>query len=238
MSIGLFVYCDKPRHFYTGIESNFNKNMLQIKQFTFSPMAENTYVLYNENKQACIIDPGCYFLEEKGQLETFITQMGLTVDYLLLTHAHLDHVFGLKWAADTYGLKPYLHQNELKVLERGPVMASMYGMPFPPYTDEVQLIAAGDKINLGNDLLDVLYAPGHSPGHICFYCASQGFIIGGDVLFQRSIGRTDLPGGDHETLLNSIRTQLFVLPEETVVHCGHGPSTTIGEEKRHNPYLN
>jgi hydroxyacylglutathione hydrolase len=212
--------------------------MLQIKQFTFSPMAENTYVLYNENKQACIIDPGCYFLEEKGQLEAFITQMGLAVDYLLLTHAHLDHVFGLKWAADTFQIKPYLHQNELKVLERGPVMASMYGMPFPAYEGEVNLIAAGDKISLGTDILDVVYAPGHSPGHVCYYCAAQGFVIGGDVLFQRSIGRTDLPGGDHQTLLNSIRTQLFVLPDDTVVHSGHGPSTTVGEEKRFNPFLN
>lgn len=212
--------------------------MLQIKQFTFSQMAENTYVLYNENKQACIIDPGCYFSAEKVQLEGFITQMELKVEYLLLTHAHLDHVFGLKWAADTYGLKPYLHQNELKVLERGPVMASMYGMPFPAYEGEVNLIAGGDKITIGNDEFNVIYAPGHSPGHVCYYCAAQGFVIGGDVLFQRSIGRTDLPGGNHETLLNSIRTQLFILADDTVVHCGHGPSTTIGEEKRFNPFLN
>jgi hydroxyacylglutathione hydrolase len=212
--------------------------MLQIKQFTFSQMAENTYVLYNENKQACIIDPGCYFSAEKVQLEGFITQMELKVEYLLLTHAHLDHVFGLKWAADTYGQKPYLHQNEIKVLERGPVMASMYGMPFPAYEGEINLIAAGDKITIGTDELNVIYAPGHSPGHVCYYCAAQGFVIGGDVLFQRSIGRTDLPGGNHETLLNSIRTQLFVLADDTVVHCGHGPSTTVGEEKRFNPFLN
>jgi glyoxylase-like metal-dependent hydrolase (beta-lactamase superfamily II) len=212
--------------------------MLQIKQFTFSPMAENTYVLYNENKQACIIDPGCYFSAEKSQLEAFVTEMGLKVEYLLLTHAHLDHVFGLKWAADTYGLKPCLHENELKVLERGPVMASMYGMPFPAYEGMVSLIAAEDQVIIGQDVLQVIFAPGHSPGHVCYYCAAQGFIIGGDVLFQRSIGRTDLPGGDHQTLLNSIRTQLFVLPDVTFVYSGHGPSTTIGEEKRFNPFLN
>jgi glyoxylase-like metal-dependent hydrolase (beta-lactamase superfamily II) len=211
--------------------------MLQIKQFTFSPMSENTYVLYNENKQACIIDPGCYFSAEKVQLEGFITQMELKVVYLLLTHAHLDHVFGLKWAADTFQLIPYLHQNELKVLERGPVMASMYGMPFPAYEGEVNLIAAGSKITIGTDELEVVYAPGHSPGHVCYYCAAQGFVIGGDVLFQRSIGRTDLPGGDHQTLLNSIRTQLFVLPDDTVVYSGHGEPTTVGEEKRFNPFL-
>jgi hydroxyacylglutathione hydrolase len=212
--------------------------MLQIKQFTFSPMAENTYMLYNENKQACIIDPGCYFPAEKRELDDFISKMELKVELLLLTHAHLDHVFGLSHAAATYGLEPFIHANELKVLERGPVMASMYGMPFPPYTGEINLIKAGDTVKLGNDELEIIYAPGHSPGHVCYYCAAQGFVIGGDVLFQRSIGRTDLPGGDHQTLLNSIRTRLFVLPEETVVHCGHGPSTTIGEEKKHNPYLN
>lgn len=212
--------------------------MLQIKQFTFSPMAENTYVLYNENKQACIIDPGCYFPAEKAKLEDFIRNEGLDVVFLLLTHAHLDHVFGLSRAAETYKLKPCIHANELKVLERGPVMASMYGMPFPAYTGELTLVAAGEKICIGSDVLEVIYAPGHAPGHVCYHCAAQEFVIGGDVLFQRSIGRTDLPGGDHETLLNSIRTQLFVLPESTVVHCGHGPSTTIGEEKRFNPFLN
>ncbi len=201
-------------------------------------MAENTFVLYNENKQACIIDPGCYFSAEKVQLEGFISSLSLKVDYLLLTHAHLDHVFGLKWAADTYGLQPLLHQHELKVLERGPVMASMYGMPFPAYEGAVSLIAGGDIIRLGTDELQVIEAPGHSPGHVCFYCAAQGFVIAGDVLFQRSIGRTDLPGGNHETLLNSIRTRLFVLPDDTIVHCGHGPGTTIGEEKRFNPFLN
>jgi glyoxylase-like metal-dependent hydrolase (beta-lactamase superfamily II) len=212
--------------------------MLQIKQFTFSPLSENTYVLYNENKQACIIDPGCYTPEEQKILEQFITSNNLKVELLLLTHAHLDHVFGLNWAAEQYDLQPYLHVNEWQVLERGPMMGMMYGLPFPAYTGPTLAVKEGDTLQIGEDKLKILFAPGHSPGHVCYFCAAQGFVIGGDVLFQRSIGRTDLPGGNHQVLLDSIRTQLFTLPESTVVHSGHGPSTTIGEEKRFNPFLN
>jgi glyoxylase-like metal-dependent hydrolase (beta-lactamase superfamily II) len=116
-------------------------------------------------------------------------------------------------------------------------MGLLYGLAFPAYSGATIPVSEGDSIALGKDMLKVIYAPGHSPGHVCYYCREQQFVIGGDVLFQQSIGRTDLPGGNHETLLSSIRTKLFVLPEETRVHCGHGPSTTIGEEKRHNPFL-
>jgi hydroxyacylglutathione hydrolase len=212
--------------------------MLQIKQFTFSPLSENTYVLYNENKQACIIDPGCYTSEEQEKLTAFIALHNLKVEFLLLTHAHLDHVFGLKWAAEKYDLRPYLHINEQQVLARGSSMGIMYGLPFPAYTGLTLAVKEGDTIEMGEDQMKVLFAPGHSPGHVCYYCASQSFVIGGDVLFQRSIGRTDLPGGNHEVLLESIRKQLFTLPDETMVYCGHGPVTNIGDEKRYNPFLN
>lgn len=212
--------------------------MLQIKQFTFSPMAENTYVLYNEAGHACIIDPGCYFPAEKNELDKFITDNALQVTKLLLTHAHLDHIFGLSHAAATYKLTPMLHPNEHVVLERGADMGAMYGMPFPAYKGPTSHLVEGNHVLLGEDVLDVLYTPGHSPGHVCFYCKAQGFVIGGDVLFQRSIGRTDLPGGNHQSLIHSIKTRLFPLPDATVVHSGHGPATTIGEEKMHNPFLN
>lgn len=211
--------------------------MLQIKQFTFSPLAENTYVLYNDHLQACIIDPGCYGPDEFDELFTFIDANNLKVTLLLLTHAHLDHIFGLSRVAEKFGLVPYLHPNEKQILERGPMMGMMYGLPFPQYTGPVTDLKEGDIIEMGGDSLKVIFAPGHSPGHVCYYCSEQGFVIGGDVLFQRSIGRTDLPGGNHEVLLESIRNQLFTLPEATVVHSGHGPSTTIGEEKRFNPFL-
>jgi glyoxylase-like metal-dependent hydrolase (beta-lactamase superfamily II) len=212
--------------------------MLQIAMFTFSPIQENTYLLYNEAGQAVLIDPGCYFQEEKEELAAFMESHHLQLDKLLQTHCHLDHVFGLKWAAEQWQLQPHLHANEEKVLQWAPASGNMWNLPFDNYEGPVHRLQAGQEIHLGNDTLTVLFAPGHSPGHVCFYCQEQGFVIGGDVLFQGSIGRTDLPGGSHSQLLDSIRTQLFTLPDETVVYPGHGPSTTIGEEKRSNPFFN
>jgi glyoxylase-like metal-dependent hydrolase (beta-lactamase superfamily II) len=211
--------------------------MLKIKSFVFSPIQENTYLLYNEFKQALIIDPGCYFPEENDVLADYITQSGLSLQMLLNTHCHLDHVFGNKFVAESYGLTLQLHQQEKRMLELAPASGLMYNMPFDNYHGDYIFLKEGDTISLGEDELKVIEAPGHSPGHICFYCAKQHFIIGGDVLFNRSIGRTDLPGGNHEQLLKNIREKLFVLPDETVVYSGHGPVTTIGEEKRENPFL-
>lgn len=211
--------------------------MFQIQCFAFSPIQENTYVLHNESKECIVIDPGCYFDEEKEALKDFIASNGLKPVKLLNTHCHLDHVFGNKMVAETYGLTLQLHEKEKQVLAFAPTSGLMYNMPFDNYTGDFIELKAGDTILLGQDTLKVLETPGHSPGSICFYCAQQDFVIGGDVLFQNSIGRTDLPGGDHQTLLNSIHQQLMVLPEQTIVYNGHGSPTTIGEEKQHNPYL-
>ena len=200
-------------------------------------MAENTYVVYNENKEACIIDPGCFTRMEKEELERFIKRNELTVKLILLTHAHLDHIFGLKWASEKWQITPHMHPSEKPVLERGPQIGLMYGLHFDAYNGPTLPLIDSNTIFLGNDALNVIFAPGHSPGHVCFYCSLQHFVIGGDVLFQGSIGRTDLPGGNFETLINSIKTRLFVLPEPTIVYCGHGPETTIGEEKQYNPFL-
>ena len=212
--------------------------MLKIKSFVFSPIQENTYLLYNEFNNCAIIDPGCYFDDEKNNLAGFIKNSGLQPQMLLNTHCHLDHVFGNKYVAETYGLTLQLHPKEKPVLEFAPTSGLMYNMPFDNYTGDFIFLKEGDTILLGEDKLTVIEAPGHSPGHVCFYCKAQNFLIGGDVLFNRSIGRTDLPGGNHQTLLNSIIEKLFVLPDETIVYNGHGPATTIGEEKRENPYLN
>ena len=211
--------------------------MLKIKSFVFSPIQENTYLLYNEFNDCLIIDPGCYFPEEKDELKTFITQSGLTARMLLNTHCHLDHVFGNKFLAETYDLTLQLHEKEKALLDYAPASGLMYDMPFDNYAGKFIFLKEGDIVKLGEDELKVIEAPGHSPGHICFYCAKQNFLICGDVLFYRSIGRTDLPGADHQTLLKNIREKLFVLPEETVVYSGHGQETTIGEEKKHNPFL-
>jgi glyoxylase-like metal-dependent hydrolase (beta-lactamase superfamily II) len=211
--------------------------MFNIQSFTFSPVQENTYILYNESGACIVIDPGCYFDEEKEELKEFISKSSLTPKMLLNTHCHLDHVFGNKFVAETYGLILHIHEKEKPVLERAPTSGLMWNLPFDNYTGDLIYLKEGDTIELGKDKLKILFAPGHSPGSVCFYCEEQSFVIGGDVLFNQSIGRTDLPGGDHQTLLKSIRTQLFVLPDETVVYPGHGEETTIGFEKKYNPFL-
>ncbi len=211
--------------------------MIKVKVFTFSPVQENTYLLYNEHNKAIIIDPGCYFSAEQETLKNFITDTGLEPIRLLNTHCHLDHVFGNKWVAETWQLELFLHSGEEQMLKLAPLSGEKWGLPFQNYTGPLHFLNEGDSFFLGEDELKVILAPGHSPASICFYCEKQAFLIGGDVLFRESIGRTDLPGGNHETLLKSIREQLFVLPDEVTVYPGHGESTTIGYEMRNNPFL-
>jgi len=211
--------------------------MLKVKVLTFSPIQENMYILYNEQHKAIIIDPGCYFSAEQETLKNFIKDTGLTPVQLLNTHCHLDHVFGNKWVHDTWGLELYLHSGEEQMLKLAPLSGEKWGLPFQNYTGPLHFLEEGDTIQLGQDQLQVILAPGHSPASLCFYHQQQGILIGGDVLFHESIGRTDLPGGDHATLLKSIREKLFVLPDQTTVYPGHGSSTTIGHEKLHNPFL-
>jgi hydroxyacylglutathione hydrolase len=211
--------------------------MLTVKSFVFNPVQENTYVLSGQKDACCIIDPGCYFGNERGHLKEYIEQQGLSPKILLNTHCHLDHVFGNKFVYDTWDLPLHLHEKEEPVLAVAPEAGLLWDMPFENYRGELIFLTPGRSITLGDDKLDILFLPGHSPGSIGFYSAEQGFLIGGDVLFLESIGRTDLPGGDHQTLLNSIRRQLWTLPDETVVYPGHGEPTTIGWEKKHNPFL-
>ena len=211
--------------------------MLTVKGFEFSPIQENTYVLFNEAGECCIIDPGCYYTNERNELKDFISGSGLQPKYLLNTHCHLDHVFGNKFVHDTYGLQLHIHANEKRVLDFAPISGLNYNLPFDQYTGDISYITENDTIRLGEDELKILFTPGHSPGHICFYCEEQQLVMGGDVLFRESIGRTDLPGGDFNTLINSIRQKLFTLPPEVKVYPGHGPATTIGYEMEYNPFL-
>lgn len=211
--------------------------MFQIKVLTFNPVQENTYLLYNEYNECIIIDPGCYFNEEKAALKTFIEKNQLQPKILLNTHCHLDHVFGNKYIAEEYKLTLHIHKNEEELLKMAPASGLMFNLPFDNYKGELIFLKEGEVVSLGNDSLKVIYAPGHSPGSICFYCEKQKFIIGGDVLFQNSIGRTDLPGGSMEGLVKNIKEKLFTLPGDVTVYSGHGPETTIAEEKKSNPYL-
>ena len=211
--------------------------MLNVQSFTFNPVQENTYLLYNEERLCCIIDPGCYFASEEIELRNFIELHQLTPKYLLNTHCHLDHIFGNRFIHKTYGLVLHLHKLEKQVLELGPVSGQMWQLPFDNYDGDLKFIDESDKINLGNDELEILFTPGHSPGHICFYDRASRFLIGGDVLFNGSVGRTDLPGGDFATLEQSIKTKLYTLPEDVIVYPGHGDSTTIGDEMKINPFV-
>ena len=211
--------------------------MLTVKAFSFNPVEENTYILYNEKKECCIIDPGFYFPAEREKFKGFIEETNLQPTLLLNTHCHLDHVFGNKFVHDTWGLSLHIHEKEKQMLDLAPASGEMWQLPFENYEGELIFIKETSGIKIGNDELEIRFAPGHSPGHVCFYDEADGFAISGDVLFNGSIGRTDLPGGDFHTLITSIQTQLFTLPDETKIYCGHGPMTTIGFEKMNNPFV-
>ncbi len=183
------------------------------------------------------MDPGCWNSGEEHELETYFEENGLTPVRLVLTHAHIDHVFGCAWAEKRYGLRPWMHPDGLELLRRAPAQGAIYGLHCDPSPEPAGHLKDGDTITLGNARMDVLFVPGHAPGHIALYLPEEKAVIAGDVLFQRSIGRTDLPGGDLGTLLASIGTKLLPLGDDVVVHSGHGPATTIGSERKLNPYL-
>lgn len=211
--------------------------MIEIKSFTFNPFAENTYVLHDSaTGEAVVIDPGCYEQEEKAQLDRYIDSQKLKVVKLLNTHGHIDHVLGNAHVKEKYGVRLYIHQEDEATQRAVETYAPVYGFPGYSPASPDEFLQEGEKVTFGDSSLEVLFVPGHAPGHIAFFNEDQKFCINGDCLFQGSIGRTDLPGGNFETLLQSIRQKLFKLPDETTVYCGHGPETTIGHEKKHNPF--
>lgn len=212
--------------------------MTVVAKFTFNPFQENTYVVYDETKECIIFDPGCYTETERNELTDFINKKELKPVRLINTHCHLDHIFGNHFIHTQYQLPLEIHQGELVVLQAVPQVSMMYGIPYPDQSPNPgRFIEVGEMIEFGNSRLKSLFTPGHSPASLSFYCEASKFVIAGDVLFQGSIGRTDLPGGNFDTLIASIKTQLMPLPEEVEVYPGHGPKTTIGYEKRSNPFL-
>ena len=215
---------------------------VQVRSFTVGPFPENTYVIHSAG-EAAVIDPGTASDEERDRVHGYIERNGLTVRHLLLTHGHLDHILGCSQFASRYasgaeGGGWALHPADLPLLQNARVQGEMFGIRVTEPPAPTRTLAHGDQIALGDTTLEVRHAPGHSPGSVVFYDAASGQVIGGDVLFQGSIGRTDLWGGDTATLLASIREHLLTLPDETVVYSGHGPSTTVGAERRTNPFLN
>jgi hydroxyacylglutathione hydrolase len=211
--------------------------MLKLHSATFNAFSENTYIIYNEHSACWIIDPGMSTPSEQETMNAFLAQQGLKPQGIINTHAHIDHILGVQAMIDKYAIPFALHPLEAPVLANAKGSAMMFGLSIPAVPQPTQTLKEGEPLMLGNDTLEVRFAPGHSPGSVVFYYAEGGWAIGGDVLFSGSIGRTDLPGGNHEQLLQSIRTQLFTLPDETVIYPGHGPETTIGEEKQSNPFL-
>ncbi|HLG02457.1 MAG TPA: MBL fold metallo-hydrolase [Bacteroidia bacterium] len=211
--------------------------MITIKTFTFNPFYENTYVLSDETGECVIIDPGCHIAEEEKELEAYITENKLRPVKLLNTHCHVDHVFGNYFVATHWKTGLEMHRDDLGVLQSYPQVCKMYGFPGGPQPDPVAWLQEGDEVKFGNAVLRVLFTPGHSPGSISFYNAAQKFVIAGDVLFQGSIGRSDLPGGNFETLAASIREKLYTLPDDVQVYPGHGAPTTTGYEKKTNPFV-
>ncbi len=211
--------------------------MLNVKIFQFNPLQENTYLIFNEQLQCVIIDPGCYTDQEREIITQFIKTKGLNPSLLVNTHCHLDHVFGNKFIHEQYGLELHIHQGEQKVLEMAPTSGLMWNLPFDNYEGKLHFLDESLPLQVGNDQLEIIFTPGHSPASISFYSKENDLLISGDVLFRESVGRTDLPGGNPDLLAESIRTKLYVLPDETMVYPGHGIPTTIGHEKKHNPYV-
>jgi len=211
--------------------------MIKIDFFTFGPFQENTYILSDESRECIIIDPGCYDDQERAELSGFISANGLKPVKLLNTHCHIDHVFGNKFIADKYKLGLEMHKKDLTVLHSLMNVAHLYNLNAEESPEPDKFIDEGNTIKFGNSTLEILFCPGHAPGHIVFVNKDQKFVIGGDVLFYGGIGRTDLPGGDHATLIKSIKEKIFPLGDEFTVYSGHGQETNIGFERRNNPFL-
>ena len=212
--------------------------MLNVKKFTFNPFSENTYVVTDEFKNAVIIDPGCYYKAEQNELDSYVLKNNLKLKSILHTHSHLDHMFGTAYLADKYNLDLWICKEDLVTYQSYEKVCEVYGIPItfspnptPKFFDLKQLI------QIEGIKFEILFVPGHSPGHVAFYNKENNFLINGDCLFENSIGRTDLPGGNHQQLIDSIKNEIFILPDETLVYCGHGNETTIKAEKSSNPFL-
>lgn len=212
-------------------------SMISIHSFTFSPIQENTYILFDESKECVIIDPGCYDDTERNQLADFISKNGLKPVRLINTHCHLDHIFGNGFVCKTYNLTPEFNENDQRVFDAFAATCDLYSLNCDPSPQAGNFLKEGDIVSFGNSSLEMVFTPGHSPGSLTFFNREQKFMIAGDVLFYGSIGRTDLPGGNFETLMTSIKTKLFPLGDDFKVYSGHGPVTNIGFERKNNPFL-
>ncbi|MEY4987922.1 MAG: hypothetical protein RL567_1701 [Bacteroidota bacterium] len=211
--------------------------MIYQEAFTCNPFQENAYFVWDDAGNGVIIDPGCYTYEERKEMHEFIESKGIKLQFILNTHAHIDHVLGVAYFQQTYKIPFCLHPFDKPLLADAGNRAQVYGFPHFQAAEVDRWLVNDEQIQVGEMNFNVLFVPGHAPGHVAFYEASVGWVFGGDVLFKRSIGRTDFPLCNHADLVTSIKTQLYTLPGETIVYPGHGPSTTISEEKTSNPFV-
>ncbi|MEG0760873.1 Glyoxylase, beta-lactamase superfamily II [Chryseobacterium piscicola] len=211
--------------------------MLQIQGFVCNFASENTYIVYNENKNAWLIDPGNMNEQETAAIESFINEKDLAIQKILLTHAHIDHVLGLQWAFDTYKVQVTMHEDDKEVLDMFQISGMRFGFELEHIKVNLEYINEGDELDFDGEKFKIYHVPGHSPGSVVYHNEAQKFMISGDVLFEGSIGRTDLYKGNYEQLIEGIKTKLLVLDEETQVFSGHGNPTKIGFEKKYNPFL-
>ncbi|UFH33532.1 MBL fold metallo-hydrolase [Chryseobacterium sp. C-71] len=211
--------------------------MFQIQAFVFNFASENTYVLFNENKNAWLLDPGNMNEQESKAIEGFITENGLKIEKIILTHAHIDHVLGLQWAFDTYKVPVTMHEDDKEVLDMLQASGIRFGFQIPAVNVDLEYVNEDDELDFDGEKFKIYHVPGHSPGSVVYHNETQKFIISGDVLFEGSIGRTDLYKGNYEQLIEGIKTKLFILNDETQVFSGHGNPTTIGFEKEYNPFF-
>ena len=213
--------------------------MIQLKKFVFNLFSENTYLLWDDKTRECaVIDPGCFDESEKKVLENFIIHESLKVEYLINTHCHIDHIFGCEFIKKRFDPIYLVPELDFPLLQNANSQAAMFGIVFTFSLNPDQYLSEEKKINLGQSELNFLFTPGHSPGEYCIYLPNENICITGDVLFNASIGRTDLWGGNYDTLIKSIREKILVLPDNTTIYPGHGDSSTIDNEKRFNPFLN
>jgi hydroxyacylglutathione hydrolase len=212
--------------------------MLKIKVFTFNMFSENTIVLWDEdNKESAIIDPGTSTTEEENILSEFITSENLIIKYLINTHCHIDHILGCKFIKEKFNPVYFAPENDLPLLQNAQQQALMFTISMDIVPEPDHLITEETELLIGNFGLKFLFTPGHTPGEYCIYLEREKICITGDVLFNESIGRTDLWGGDYNSLIRSIETKLLTLPDDVVIYPGHGDSSTIGYEKQNNPFL-
>ncbi len=211
--------------------------MLQLKTFCFNPFQENTYILWDTKGMGIIVDPGCYTYEERQVLKQFISENNIQLQAILNTHAHIDHVLGIEFIKNEYKIPFYLHPKEAVILNDAANRAQVYGFPHYQASEVDVWYTDNEVLEFGKMKIKILFVPGHAPGHVALYLEDEGKLIAGDVLFRRSVGRTDFPLCSHEDLMHSIRTQLYTLPNTVEVYPGHGGKTSIGEEKIHNPFI-